>query len=261
MIQAESGLMDITGEADGRPLRAGVAVSDLTTGMMAVSAILAALHERHRSGLGQHIDMALFDVTLGWLANQATGWLVGGVEPRRMGNAHPSIVPYQDFPTASRPIALAVGNDTQFRAFARLVGKPEWADDPAFATSAARAANRARLVPMVETALAGRPAEHWLPLLAAANVPAGPINTVREALQSPQAVARGLVVTQAHDVIGEVRTVAQPMPLGRTPPDYRRPPPLAGEHSRDILLELGHDEVAIAELLAAGVVSGIQEPA
>jgi formyl-CoA transferase len=261
MIQAESGLMDITGEPDGRPLRAGVAVSDLTTGMMAVSAILAALHERHRSGRGQHIDMALFDVTVGWLANQATGWLVGGVEPKRMGNSHPSIVPYQDFPTATRPIALAVGNDSQFRAFATLVGRPEWADDPAFATSAARAANRARLVPMVEAVLATRPAAEWLPALAAANVPAGPINSVREALESHQASARGLVVEQAHARLGAIRTVAQPLALARTPPDYRWPPPLAGEHSRDILAELGHGEAAIAALLAAGVVSEAREPA
>ena len=255
MIQAESGLMDITGEPEGRPLRAGVAVADLTTGMMAVTAILAALRHRDRTGEGQHIDMALFDVTVGWLANQATGWLDGGFEPRRMGNQHPSIVPYQDFATATRPIALAVGNDHQFGLFARLVGHPEWADDPAFATSAARAANRAQLVPLIEAILKTAPADHWLALLAEAQVPAGPVATVRQALESPQAAARGLVVEQAHPVMGAVRTVAQPLALAATPPRYRRPPPLVGEHSRELLAELGLDAAAIDALESAGVVS------
>jgi crotonobetainyl-CoA:carnitine CoA-transferase CaiB-like acyl-CoA transferase len=255
MIQAESGLMSITGEADGRPLRAGVAVADLTTGMMAAVAIMAALRHRDRTGEGQHIDMALFDVTLGWLANQATGWLVGGVEPERMGNQHPSIVPYQDFPTATDRIALAVGNDGQFARFAALVGHAEWADDPDFATSAARAANRGRLVPLVETALVGRAAAEWLPLLAAASVPAGPIATVRQALESPQAAARGLVVEQARATGGTVRTVAQPLALTATPPAYERPPPQVGEHSREILAELGLAGTDIDRLFEAGVVS------
>jgi crotonobetainyl-CoA:carnitine CoA-transferase CaiB-like acyl-CoA transferase len=257
MIQAEAGLMDVTGEADGRPLRAGVAVADLTTGMMAVTAILAALRHRDRSGEGQHIDMALFDVTLGWMANQATGWLMGGVAPRRMGNQHPSIVPYQDFPTATGPIALAVGNDHQFRLFAELVGRPEWASDPAFATSAARAANREQLVPLVEAELKTRPAEEWLALLAEAQVPAGPIATIAQALESPQARARGLVVEQADARHGRVRTVAQPLPLEKTPPSYRRPPPAVGEHSAEILAWLGLAPADIAALAAAGVVSGV----
>ncbi|MGL6043353.1 MAG: CaiB/BaiF CoA transferase family protein, partial [Sandaracinobacteroides sp.] len=170
MIQAETGLMDITGEAGGRPLRAGVAVSDLTTGMMAVTAILAALRHKDRTGEGQHVDMALFDTTVGWLANQASGWLMGGAEPARMGNQHPSIVPYQDFDTATRPIALAVGNDHQFGIFARLAGHPEWADDSRFATNAARAANRAALLPLVETVLKSRTAQDWLALLSEAQV-------------------------------------------------------------------------------------------
>jgi crotonobetainyl-CoA:carnitine CoA-transferase CaiB-like acyl-CoA transferase len=265
MIQAEGGLMDITGEPGGRPLRAGVAVADLTTGMMAVTAILAALHHKaHKraavdggivdAGQGQHIDMALFDVQLGWLANQASSWLMGGVEPTRMGNQHPSIVPYQDFETASRPIALAVGNDHQFAIFARLVGRPDWAADPRFATSAARAANRALLVPEVQAMLKTKPAETWLSLLSEAQVPAGPINTVRQALESPQAVARGLVVEQQHPVAGTVRTVAQPLALTATPPSYRRPPPEVGEHSREILAELGLAPDEVEALLAAGVV-------
>jgi crotonobetainyl-CoA:carnitine CoA-transferase CaiB-like acyl-CoA transferase len=260
MIQAEGGLMDITGEPGGRPLRAGVAVADLTTGMMAVTAILAALHHKHHSspavggGNGQHIDMALFDVQLGWLANQGTSWLMGGVEPSRMGNQHPSIVPYQDFETATRPIALAVGNDHQFAIFARLVGRPDWVDDPLTATSAARAANRAMLVPQVQAILKTRPAEEWLALLSERQVPAGPINTVRQALESPQAVARGMVVEQDHPVRGQVRTIAQPLRLTATPPSYRRPPPLVGEHSREILAELGLGADAVEALVSGGIV-------
>lgn len=255
MIQAESGLMDITGEAGGRPLRTGVAVADLTTGMMAVTAILAALHHRTRTGEGQHIDMALFDVTVGWLANQASGWLMGGTEPARMGNQHPSISPYQDFPTATRPIALAVGNDHQFAIFARLLGHAEWADDPAFATSAERSANRARLVPLIEEMLKTRPADHWLAELSKAQVPAGPIATVREALESGQAKARGLVVEQAHPVFGAVRTIAQPLALAATPPSYRLPPPAVGEHSRAILTELGFTADEIGKLFEEAVSS------
>ena len=255
MIQAESGLMDITGEADGRPLRAGVAVADLTTGMMAATGILAALNHRHSSGQGQHIDMALFDVTLGWLANQATSWLVGGAEPHRMGNQHPSIVPYQDFATATRPIALAVGNDGQFRAFAHVAGHPEWAEDPDFKTSAARARTRAKLIPQVESVLKSRSAEEWLEAFSAAGVPAGPIASVRDALESPQAKARNLIVEQTHPRRGQVKTVAQPLALGATPPVYALPPPDIGEHSREILRALGHDDAAIAVLIAAAITS------
>lgn len=255
MIQAESGLMDITGEPGGRPLRAGVAVADLTTGMMSVTAILAALHHRQKTGEGQHVDMALFDTTVGWMANQASGWLMGGHEPARMGNQHPSIVPYQDFETATRPIALAVGNDHQFGIFARLVGRPEWVEDPDYATSAARSANRARLVPQVEALLKTRPAEDWLAELAEAQVPAGPIATVREALESPQAAARGLVVEQESPAVGIARTVAQPLNLTATPPSYRRPPPMLGQHSREILQELGFAAGEVSALFEAGISS------
>jgi len=255
MIQAEAGLMDITGEPGGRPLRAGVAVADLTTGMMAVTAVLAALRHKDRTGEGQHIDMALFDTTLGWMANQATGWLMGGYEPRRMGNQHPSIVPYQDFATATRPIALAVGNDGQFAEFASLVGRPDWVEDPAYKTSAARAANRESLVPQVEAILKTQPAAHWLALLGEAQVPAGPIATIAQALDSAQSRARGMVVEQQHPVSGTIRTVAQPLALEKTPPGYRRPPPMAGEHSREILLELGLSAGEVEALMASAITS------
>jgi crotonobetainyl-CoA:carnitine CoA-transferase CaiB-like acyl-CoA transferase len=180
---------------------------------------------------------------------------MGGVEPVRMGNQHPSIVPYQDFETATRPIALAVGNDHQFGIFARIAGHPEWASDPDFATSAARAANRSRLVPQVEAVLRTRPAEAWLAELSEAQVPAGPIASVRQALESRQAEARGLVVEQPHPALGTVRTVAQPLALSATPPSYRLPPPAVGEHSRVILAELGFGPDEVAALFEAGISS------
>ncbi|QMW24236.1 CaiB/BaiF CoA transferase family protein [Sandaracinobacteroides saxicola] len=260
MIQAESGHMSITGEAGGRPLRAGVAVADLTTGMYAATAVLAALRHRdatggREAGEGQHIDMALFDVAVGWLANQGSSWLSGGVLPRGMGNQHPSIVPYQDFATATDPIALAVGNDHQFGIFARLAGKAEWAEDARFATSAARAANRAVLVPLVEAVMVTRPAAEWLAMLAKAGVPAGPINTIAQALDSAQAAHRGLVVEQPHATLGTVRTIAQPVAMTRTPPAYRLPPPRVGEHGAELLAELGYAEEEVAALLAEGAVA------
>ena len=239
MIQAAAGLMDITGEPDGRPLRAGVAIGDLTTGMYAAIGILAALRHRELTGVGQRIDMALFDVQLAWLANQAAGYLNAGFEPRRMGNSHPSIVPYQDFATATRRIALAVGNDGQFRAFAALVGHPEWSADPRFSTNAERVRHRDTLIALIEPELAAHPAGHWLDKLDAAGVPAAPVNTVAEAFADPQTAARGLVVALPHPVLGEVRTTALPIKLSATPADYRRAPPTVGQHSRELLAEAG----------------------
>ena len=253
MIQAAAGLMDITGEADGRPLRAGVAIGDLTTGMYAVIGILAALRHREITGQGQHIDMALFDVQLGWLANQASGYLNAGFEPRRMGNAHPSIVPYQDFATATRRIALAVGNDGQFRAFAAIVGRPEWANDPAYATNAARVANREALITLIEAALATQPAGHWLDRLDAAGVPASPIQSVADAMADPQTAARSLIVGLPHASLGEVRTPALPIKFGATPADYRLAPPMVGQHSRELLAEAGYSAAEIQALFAQGV--------
>ena len=174
-----------------------------------------------------------------------------------MGNQHPTIVPYQDFATATQPIALAVGNDHQFAIFARIAGRPQWATDPEFATTAARSANRAKLVPLVEAVLKTRSAEEWLAELSTAQVPAGPIATVREALESPQARARGMVVEQPHPTLGTVRTVAQPLSLVGTPPVYRLPPPMLGEHSRPVLEALGFTRDEIDELFRSGISSGI----
>ena len=253
VIQGMAGLMSITGAAGGEPTKAGVAIADLTTGMYATIAILAALRHRDATGEGQHIDMALFDVQLGWMANQAMNFLVGGKVPGRLGNAHPNIVPYQDFPTATRRITVAVGNDRQFASFAAVLGAPQWADDERFASNRARVANRATLVDAIEAVLATRPAEQWLPALDAAGIPAGPVNDLAQAFADPQAASRGLVVELPHPTAGSVRTVAQPMKFSRTAPEYRSAPPLLGQHSRAVLRDAGLDDESIAALEAAGV--------
>jgi crotonobetainyl-CoA:carnitine CoA-transferase CaiB-like acyl-CoA transferase len=254
VIQAMSGLMSITGAAEGQPTKVGVAICDITTGLYATIAILAALRHRDATGEGQHIDMALFDTTLGWMANQAMNYLVSGKAPCAMGNAHPNIVPYQDFATATRRIAVAVGNNGQFRAFAAALGRPEWADDTRFATSAARVANRAALVAAIETVLTTAPARHWLAALDAAGVPAGPVNTLEQAFAEPQTAARGLVIEQRHPLAGSIRTMAQPMRFSRTPVDHGAPPPLLGADSRVVLRAAGVGDAEIEALVAAGVV-------
>ena len=254
VIQAMSGLMSITGDANGQPTKVGVAICDITTGLYSAIAILAAIRHRDATGEGQHIDMALFDTALGWMANQAMNYLVSGTVPRAMGNAHPNIVPYQDFATATRRIAVAVGTDGQFRAFARALGREDWADHPHFATSPARVANRAALIAGIEAVLVGEPARHWLAVFDAAGIPAGPVNDLAEAFAEPQAEARGLVVEQPHPLAGTVRTMAQPMRFSQTPPDYRSAPPELGVDTSRVLRAAGLDAETIAELAAAGVV-------
>lgn len=254
VIQAMSGLMSITGEPGGAPTKVGVAIADISTGLYATVAILAALRHRDATGEGQHVDMALFDTTLGWMANQAMNFLVSGNVPRAMGNAHPNIVPYQDFATATRRIAVAVGNNGQFRAFAAALGRPDWADDARYATSPARVANRVSLIGKIEAVLVREPARHWLTALDAAGVPAGPVNDLKQAFEETQTAARGLVVEQQHPVAGTVRTMAQPMRFSKTPPAYDVPPPCLGADSIAVLKAAGLEIAEIDELLAAGVV-------
>jgi crotonobetainyl-CoA:carnitine CoA-transferase CaiB-like acyl-CoA transferase len=255
MIQGMAGFMSVTGEAGGEPLRAGVAVADLTTGIYSVVAILAALRHRDATGEGQHIDMALFDVSLGWLANQAQNYLVSGEVPGRVGNTHPNLVPYQLFRTATKPIIVAVGNDRQFASFAATLGHAEWADDPRFRRNRDRIANRPAMVDLIADVLTGQPAEHWLVAIEAAGVPVGPVNDLAQAFADPQVAARGLLVEVEHPLAGPIATVAQPMKFSATPLEYRLPPPLLGEHSRSVLADAGFDAGEIAALEAAGVVS------
>ena len=241
MIQAMGGLMSITGKADGEegagPVKVGVALTDILTGLYASNAILAALAERARSGLGQHIDLALLDVQIACLGNQALNYLTTGVPPKRLGNAHPNIVPYQDFPTADGDFILTVGNDGQFRKFCEVAGHPEWSADARFATNSARVANRAELVPLIRQVTVFRTTAEWIATLEQAGVPCGPINDLAQVFADPQVQARGTRVRMAHPLAGEVDLVPNPIRLSRTPVDYRRPPPLLGEHNTEVLAD------------------------
>lgn len=244
LIQGMGGLMSVTGQPDGapgaEPMKVGVAVSDLVTGLYAAIAIQAALIHQARTGEGQSIDMALFDCQAAALANQASGYLAAGFVPGRLGNAHPSIVPYQVFGTADGHLILAVANDRQFRGFCRAADCPGLADDPRFATNAERVGHRDLLIDALKPILARHTTHDWIARLEATNVPCGPINRVDEVFADPQAVARGLTVSLTHASAGPLAFVASPLRLSRTPPEYRNAPPLLGQHTDEILGGLLH---------------------
>ncbi|MFN9792220.1 MAG: CaiB/BaiF CoA transferase family protein [Pseudomonadota bacterium] len=263
-IQAEGGLMSITGEPGGTPgggpQKVGVAVADLMTGMYAVAGILAALRHADATGEGQQIDLALLDTQVGWLANQAMNYLVGGAVPGRQGTAHPNIVPYQVMPAADGHFMLAVGNDAQFRRCCAVVGRPEWADDPRFATNAARVAQRAELVPLLAAELRRRPAREWLDALSRETVPCAPVNTLDQVFDDPQVRARGMRIDLRHALGGTVPMVGSPLKLSATPVEYRAAPPLLGADTRAVLREhLGLADTQVEALAAQGVI-GIAPP-
>lgn len=246
LIQGMGGLMAITGRADGDegagPQKVGVALTDIMTGLYATIAVQAALAERGRSGRGQHLDLALLDVQIACLGNQASNYLAGGVVPRRMGNAHPNIVPYQDFQTADGYMILAVGNDAQFARFCEVAGHTEWAHDERFSSNPQRVANRSTLVPMILEATLRRPTREWIDALEAAGVPCGPINRIDQIFEDPQVRARGLRIEMPHPAAGVVPLVANPIRFSETPVEYRRAPPMLGEHSQEVLRDwLGDD--------------------
>ncbi|UXC35326.1 CaiB/BaiF CoA transferase family protein [Cupriavidus gilardii] len=258
IIQGMGGFMSLTGERDdlpgGGPQKAGVAISDLMTGQYATIAVLAALAHRDRTGEGQYIDMALLDVQVAMLANMNTNYLASGVAPKRWGNAHPNIVPYQTFQAADGWIIVAVGNDGQFRKFVEAGGRPELSADPRFATNPQRVANRDTLVPMLAEMVRPRTRAQWIADLEAAGVPCGPINTLDDVFEDAQVKARGLRVDLPHPSAGEVKLVGSPIKMSATPPQAVRHPPLLGEHTDAVLGEmLGYTPERIAELRAKGV--------
>ena len=241
MIQGMGGLMSITGERDdlpgGGPQKAGVAVTDLMTGMYSTVGILAALHERSRSGLGQHIDMALLDCQVSMLANQNLNYMTSGVAPKRAGNAHQNLVPYQVFAASDGHLIVAVGNDSQFRNYCGAIGLPELSADPRFSTNPQRVKNRAELVPLLAERMATGARDHWLASLEAVGVPAGPINTLDQVYEDPQVLARGMKRELPHPTAGTVPIASSPLKFSDSPVEYRRAPPLLGEHTEQVLAE------------------------
>ncbi|MGB6241896.1 MAG: CaiB/BaiF CoA-transferase family protein [Castellaniella sp.] len=259
LVQGLGGLMSVTGRPDdqpgGGPMKVGVALTDILTGLYAANAIQAALAAREHTGLGQHVDMALLDVQVACLANQAMNYLATGNSPGRLGNAHPSIVPYQDFPTADGYMILAIGNDGQFARFCQEAGRPDLAADSRFATNRARVEHRDTLIPMLRHLTTARTTAAWIEALESRAVPCGPINTMEQVFDDVQVRARGLKIDMPHPEVGSVPLVASPIRLSDTPVDYRLPPPGLGEHTADVLVDvLGLSPEDVQSLQARGVV-------
>jgi formyl-CoA transferase len=259
IIQGIGGFMSITGERDdlpgGGPQKAGIAISDLMTGMYSTIAVMAALTHRDRTGEGQYIDMALLDVQVAMLANMNTNYLASDNPPKRWGNAHPNIVPYQTFATSDGHIIVAVGNDGQYKKFITAGGRPELGDDPRFATNPMRVRHRDILVPMLAEMVKTKTKQEWIDLLEKNGVPCGPINNLDEVFVDPQVKARRMRFDLPHPSGGKVKLVGSPMKLSGTPPQYDMPPPLLGQHTEEVLRDmLGHSDEQIAQLKGKGVV-------
>jgi len=259
IIQGMGGFMSVTGECDdqpgGGPQKAGVAIADLMTGMYSTIAVMAALAHRDRTGEGQYIDMALLDVQVAMMANMNTNYLASGIAPKRWGNAHPNIVPYQTFATSDGHIIVAVGNDGQYRRFVEAGGRPDLAHDERFSTNPRRLRNRDVLVPLLAAMVKTKTKHEWIDALEAAGVPCGPINNLDEVFENPQVLARDMRIDLPHPTAGKVTLVGSPMKLSATPPAYGMPPPLLGQHTAEVLREvLGWNDEQIAGLLAKGVI-------
>lgn len=257
LAQGMGGIMSVTGEPDGPPVKVGVGIADVMCGMYATVAILAALRHRDRTGEGQYIDLGLLDTQVAWLINVGLNYLTSGEVPRRLGTAHPNIVPYQLFPTEDGHIILAVGNDTQFRRFCELAGAPEMASDPRFETNAERVRNRETLVPLIENLTRRHPNRYWLEGLNRLGVPCGPVNDIAQVFADPQVQHRQMAIEMPHPLAGDgvVRLIGNPIKFSATPVVYRRSPPTLGQQTDEVLEELlGLDEDERASLRARRVI-------
>ena len=259
MIQGMGGLMSITGAPDeapgGQPMKVGVAVADIFTGLYATIGILSALRHRDATGEGQHIDLALLDVQTAVLANQAMNYLTTGVAPGRLGNAHPNIVPYEAFPSADGYLILAVGNDSQFKSFCEVAGLNDLPADTRYATNRSRVANRETLVPMIRRAMVTKTTDEWIAVLEKANVPCGPINTLDRVFDNPQVQHRGMIRYLDHPVAGKVPTVANPIKFSKTPISGETSAPMLGQHSDEILRKVADlSDEQIKKLRSAGII-------
>ncbi len=248
MIQAQGGIMSITGPEDGMPHKVGVAVVDVTTGLYATTAVLAALNHRHSSGQGQHVDVSLLDSQIGWLVNIAQNYLATGQPPGRFGNAHPSLVPYETFETSDGHIVLAIGSDDQFRKFVDMAGRRDLWEDQRFQTNQGRVERRTELLPIIRQLMTTRSSSDWLESCLKINVPAGPINTIDTVLEMPQVKARKMVQTVEHKTAGEIKILGPVPKLSKTPAEVHLPPPALSEHSDEILESLGYTLLEIERL-------------
>ena len=255
ILQAESGLMSITGEPDGQPMKMGVAIVDICTGLLTAISVLAGLQSRGEDGRGGRAETTLHDTSLMMLANVASNFLISGAVPARYGNGHPNIVPYTSYQAADGDIAVSVGNDEQFRKFSELLGHAEWADDPRFESNAQRIEHREEIDRLINDVVGDHPREHWIRELAGVGISSGPINTVDEALTSPQTLGRGMVVDVEHPVTGAFKVLGSPIRFGTEPAPIRLPPPLLGEHTEEVLVgELGVGREELERLRRDGAV-------
>lgn len=255
VIQAQGGVMSITGPAEGEPYKVGVAIADITAGLFACNAILASLYAHGQSGTGQRIDISLLDSQVAWMANVASNFLVSGQKPRRYGNAHPNIVPYQVFKARDDYFALAVGNDFQWKKLVEILGQDDWAEDERFATNSARVENRDILIPLLEDQFIRHDVAYWLSSIEASGISISVINSMDRVFEDPQVVARQMKVNMPYPTADSIPMVASPLVIPTSPVDYRLPPPLLGEHTEDILKEiLGFDQVYVEELRELAVI-------
>ncbi|MFN8458884.1 MAG: CaiB/BaiF CoA-transferase family protein [Anaerolineae bacterium] len=254
IAQGEAGLMSVTGEPEGEPMRYPIPIADITTGMYSTIGILAALLARERTGRGQVLDMTLFESQSAWLTMLASSLLNGGQEPQRLGNVHPNIVPYQVFKAQDKYMILAVGTEKLWQAFCDALGLEHLKTDPRFATNAERNRNRTVLVPLLEEIFATHPADYWLEQLKNTGIPNGPINTIAETLAHPQHGARHFIVELQHPLAGLVKSMGNPVNFSETPANYRLPPPLLGQHTGEVLGELGYDEDTITAYRDQGII-------